>query len=165
MQIRQRSNDATRPRDVNSYKRVSSKPKRTAAFYLLFAGFSFRSSGCHTKIQEIQKNQRAFYEAVLKKEIQEMKSILESLTVIAIIATLFMGVMYLLKQGVNYINTFDLDTKKEAFEKNQTLLCATGITNNQKLLVSKSKNWEIYKESYFKREDMLLEIRLCRVEE
>ena len=94
-----------------------------------------------------------------------MKSILESLTVIAIIATLFMGVMYLLKQGVNYIDTFDLDTKKEAFEKNQTFLCATGITNNQKLLVSKNNNWEIYKESYFKREDMLLEIRLCRVEE
>ncbi|MBS4067709.1 MAG: hypothetical protein A2525_06105 [Sulfurimonas sp. RIFOXYD12_FULL_36_11] len=94
-----------------------------------------------------------------------MKSILESLTVIAIIATLFMGVMYLLKQGVNYIDTFDLDTKKEAFEKNKIFLCATGITNNQKLLVSKSNKWEIYKETYFKREDMLLEIRLCRVEE
>jgi hypothetical protein len=87
------------------------------------------------------------------------------LTVIAIIATLFMGVMYLLKQGVNYIDTFDLDTKKEAFEKNKIFLCATGITNNQKLLVSKSNKWEIYKETYFKREDMLLEIRLCRVEE
>ncbi|MDX9757238.1 MAG: hypothetical protein RBT52_07055 [Sulfurimonas sp.] len=87
------------------------------------------------------------------------------MTVIAIIATLFMGVMYLLKQGVNYIDTFDLDTKKEAFEKNKIFLCATGITNNQKLLVSKSNKWEIYKETYFKREDMLLEIRLCRVEE
>jgi competence protein ComGF len=94
-----------------------------------------------------------------------MKSILESLTVIAIIATLFMGVMYLLKQGVNYIDTFDLDTKREAFENQKTFLCATGITNNQKLLVSKNNNWEIYKETYFKREDMLLEIRLCRVEE
>ena len=94
-----------------------------------------------------------------------MKSILESLTVIAIIATFFMGVMYLLKQGVNYINTFDLDSKKEAFENQKIFLCATGITNNQKLLVSKNNNWEIYKETYFKREDMLLEIRLCRVEE
>jgi hypothetical protein len=94
-----------------------------------------------------------------------MKSILESLTVIAIIATLFMGVMYLLKQGVNYIDTFDLDTKREAFENQKTFICATGITNNQKLLVSKNNNWKIYKETYFKREDMLLEIRLCRVEE
>lgn len=76
-----------------------------------------------------------------------------------------MGVIYLLKQGINYINTFDLDTKKEAFENQKTFLCATGITNNQKLLVSKNNNWEIYKETYFKREDMLLEIRLCRVEE
>ena len=116
-------------------------------------------------MQEIQKNQRAFYEAVLKKGDKEMKSILESLIIVTVIATLFMGVMYLLKQGMNYINTFDLDSKKEAFEKNKTLLCATGITNNQKLLVSKSKNWEIYKEIYFKREDTLLEIRLCRVEE
>lgn len=116
-------------------------------------------------MQEIPKNQRAFYEAVLKKEIQEMKSILESIIIVTVIATLFMGVMYLLKQGMNYINTFDLDTKKEAFENQKIFLCATGITNNQKLLVSKSNNWEIYKESYFKREDILLEIRLCRVEE
>jgi hypothetical protein len=94
-----------------------------------------------------------------------MKSILESIIIVTVVATLFMGVIYLMKLGINHINTFDLDTKREAFEKNQTLLCATGITNNQKLLVSKSKNWEIYKESYFKREDMLLEIRLCRVEE
>ena len=94
-----------------------------------------------------------------------MKSILESIIIITVIATLFMGVMYLLKQGVNYIDTFDLDTKREAFENQKTFLCATGITNNQKLLVSKNNNWEIYKESYFKREDMLLEIRLCRVEE
>jgi hypothetical protein len=76
-----------------------------------------------------------------------------------------MGVMYLLKQGVNYIDTFDLDTKREAFENQKTFICATGITNNQKLLVSKNNNWKIYKETYFKREDMLLEIRLCRVEE
>ncbi|MGE0738214.1 hypothetical protein [Sulfurimonas sp.] len=94
-----------------------------------------------------------------------MKSILESIIIVTVVAALFMGVMYLLKQGMNYINTFDLDTKKEAFEKNKTLLCATGITNNQKLLVSKSNDWEIYKESYFKRDDMLLEIRLCKVEE
>lgn len=94
-----------------------------------------------------------------------MRGIIGGLVVAVTITTLFMGVMYLLKQGVNYINTFDLDTKKEAFEKNQTFLCATGITNNQKLLVSKSNNWEIYKEVYFKREDMLLEIRLCKGEE
>ncbi len=94
-----------------------------------------------------------------------MRGIIGDLVIAITIATLFMGVMYLLKQGVNYISTFDLDTKREAFEKKQTFLCATGITNNQKLLVSKSKNWEIYKETYFKREDMLLEIRLCRVEE
>jgi len=94
-----------------------------------------------------------------------MKSILESIIIVTVVATLFMGVMYLLKQGMNYINTFDLDSKKEAFKKNQTFLCATGITNNQKMLVSKNKNWEIYKETYFKREDMLLEIRLCKVEE
>ncbi|MDD3834356.1 MAG: hypothetical protein PHS42_02680 [Sulfurimonas sp.] len=94
-----------------------------------------------------------------------MRGIIGGLVVAITISTLFMGVMYLLKQGVNYINTFDLDTKKEAFEKNQTFLCATGITNNQKLLVSKSNNWEIYKEVYFKREDMLLEIRLCKGEE
>ncbi len=94
-----------------------------------------------------------------------MKSILESIVIITVVATLVMGLLYLFKLGMNYINTFDMDSKKEAFEKNQTLLCATGITNNQKLLVSKSKNWEIYKENYFKREDMLLEIRLCRVEE
>ncbi len=94
-----------------------------------------------------------------------MKSILEGLIIVTVVATLFMGVMYLMKLGINHINTFDLDTKREAFEKNQTFLCAIGITNNQKLLVSKNKNWEIYKETYFKREDMLLEIRLCRVEE
>lgn len=94
-----------------------------------------------------------------------MKSILESIVIVIVVATLFMGAMYLMKLGINYINTFDLDSKKEAFEKDQTFLCATGITNNQKLLVSKSKNWEIYKENYFKREDMLLEISLCRVEE
>ena len=94
-----------------------------------------------------------------------MRGIIGDLVIAITIATLFMGVMYLLKQGVNYINTFDLDTKREAFKKNQTFLCATGITNNQKLLVSKNNNWEIYKETYFKREDMLLEIRLCRVEE
>jgi hypothetical protein len=94
-----------------------------------------------------------------------MKSILESIIIVTVIATLFMGVIYLMKLGINYSNTFDLDTKKETFENQKTFLCATSITNNQKLLVSKSKNWEIYKESYFKREDMLLEIRLCRVEE
>lgn len=94
-----------------------------------------------------------------------MRGIIGGLVVAITIATLFMGVMYLLKQGANYINTFDLDTKREAFENQKTFLCTTGITNNQKLLVSKSKNWGIYKETYFKREDMLLEIRLCRVEE
>ena len=94
-----------------------------------------------------------------------MRGIIGDLVIAITIATLFMGVIYLLKQGINYINTFDLDTKKEAFENQTTFLCATGITNNQKLLVSKNNNWEIYKETYFKREDMLLEIRLCRVEE
>ena len=94
-----------------------------------------------------------------------MKSILESIVIITVVATLVMGLLYLFKLGMNYINTFDMDSKKEAFEKDQTFLCTTGITNNQKLLVSKSKNWEIYKETYFKREDVLLEIRLCRVEE
>ena len=165
MQIRQRSNNATRPKYTHSHKRVSPKPKRTANLSLPIAGVSFRSNHRNNQIQKIPKNQRAFYEAVLKKEIQEMKSILESIIIVTVIATLFMGVMYLMKLGINYINTFDLDSKKEVFEKNQTLLCATGITNNQKLLVSKSNKWEIYKETYFKREDMLLEIRLCRVEE
>ena len=94
-----------------------------------------------------------------------MKSILEIIIIVTVVAILVMGLLYLFKLGMNYINTFDMDTKKEAFEKNQTFLCAIGITNNQKLLVSKNKNWEIYKETYFKREDMLLEIRLCRVEE
>ncbi len=94
-----------------------------------------------------------------------MKSILESIIIVTVVATLFMGMMYLMKLGINHINTFDLEEKKEAFENQKILLCATGITNNQKLLVSKSNKWEIYKETYFKREDMLLEIRLCRVEE
>ncbi len=94
-----------------------------------------------------------------------MKSILESIIIVTVVAILVMGLLYLFKLGMNYINTFDMDTKKEAFEKNQIFLCATGITNNQKLLVNKSNKWEIYKETYFKREDMLLEIRLCRVEE
>jgi hypothetical protein len=165
MQIRQRSNDATRSRNLNIHKRVPAKRKRAANLSLPLAWVSFRSNHSNLKIQKIPKNQRAFYEAVLKKEIQEMKSILESIIIVTVIATLFMGVMYLMKLGINYINTFDLDSKKEVFEKNQTLLCATGITNNQKLLVSKSNKWEIYKETYFKREDMLLEIRLCRVEE
>lgn len=94
-----------------------------------------------------------------------MKSILESLVAVSVIATLFIGLLYLFKLGINHINTFDIEEKREAFEKNQTLLCATGITNNQKLLINKNSNWEIYKESYFKKEDMLLEIRLCKVEE
>lgn len=94
-----------------------------------------------------------------------MKSILESLVAVSVIATLFMGVVYLMKLGINYINIFDIEEKREAFEKKQTLFCATGITNNQKLLINKNSNWEIYKKSYFKKEDMLLEIRLCKVEE
>jgi hypothetical protein len=94
-----------------------------------------------------------------------MKSILESLVAIIVVGTIFMGILYLLKLGINYTNSFDMDEKIEAFANQKTLLCATGITNSQKLLVNKNNNWKIYKETYFKREDMLLEIRLCRVEE
>ncbi|WP_310440970.1 hypothetical protein [Sulfurimonas sp.] len=94
-----------------------------------------------------------------------MKSILESLVAIIVVGTIFMGILYLLKLGINYTNSFDMDEKIEAFENQKTLLCSTGITNNQKLLVNKNNNWEIYKEKYFKREDMLLEIRICMVEE
>ncbi|ABB43512.1 hypothetical protein Suden_0231 [Sulfurimonas denitrificans DSM 1251] len=94
-----------------------------------------------------------------------MKSILESLVAIIVVGTIFMGILYLLKLGINHTNSFDMDEKVEAFENQKTLLCSTGITNNQKLLVNKNNNWEIYKEKYFKREDMLLEIRICMVEE
>ena len=94
-----------------------------------------------------------------------MKSILESLVVASVIAILFMGFMYLLKQGMNHINTFDMDKKIEAFQNQKRFLCATGITNNQRLLIDKNNNWEIYKKTYFKKEDMLLEIRLCKEEE
>lgn len=94
-----------------------------------------------------------------------MKSILESLVAIIVVGTIFMGILYLLKLGINYTNSFDMDEKIEAFANQKTLLCSTGVTNNQKLLVNKNNNWEIYKEKYFKREDMLLEIRICMVEE
>lgn len=94
-----------------------------------------------------------------------MKSILESLVAIIVVGIIFMGILYLLKLGINYTNSFDMDEKVEAFENQKTLLCSTGITNNQKLLVNKNNNWEIYKEKYFKREDMLLEIRICMIEE
>jgi hypothetical protein len=94
-----------------------------------------------------------------------MKSILESVVVIALVSVLFMGSMYMLKLGINYINSFDMDEKIEAFANQKTLLCSTGIANNQKMLVSKNSNWEIYKKEYFKIDDMLLEIRLCRVED
>ncbi|MDD3506750.1 MAG: hypothetical protein PHX65_09425 [Sulfurimonas sp.] len=94
-----------------------------------------------------------------------MKSILESIVVIALVSALFMGFMYMLKLGMNHINSFDMDEKVEAFANQKTLLCSTGITNNQKMLVSKNSNWEIYKKEYFKIDDMLLEIRLCRVED
>lgn len=94
-----------------------------------------------------------------------MKRFLESLVIIVIVGSIFMGIAYLLKLGINYMNSFDMDEKVEAFENQKTLLCSTGITNNQKMLVSKNSNWEIYKKEYFKRDDMLLEIRLCRVED
>ncbi|MDD5156821.1 hypothetical protein [Sulfurimonas sp.] len=94
-----------------------------------------------------------------------MKRFLESLVIIVIVGSIFMGIAYLLKLGINYMNSFDMDEKVEAFENQKTLLCSTGITNNQKMLVSKNSNWEMYKNEYFKRDDMLLEIRLCVVEE
>ncbi|TKI69022.1 hypothetical protein FCU45_08655 [Sulfurimonas crateris] len=94
-----------------------------------------------------------------------MKSILESVAVIALVSVLFTGSMYMLKLGINHINSFDMDEKVEAFANQKKLLCSTGIANNQKMLVSKNNNWEIYKNEYFKRDDLLLEIRLCRVEE
>jgi hypothetical protein len=94
-----------------------------------------------------------------------MKSILESLVVIFIVGSIFMGFIYMLKQGINYINSFDMDEKIEAFENQKTFFCSIGIANNQKMLVSKNSNWEIYKKEYFKRDDMLLEIRLCRLED
>lgn len=94
-----------------------------------------------------------------------MKSIVESLIVIAMVTALFMGIVYLLKLGINYANTFDTDAKIEAFENQKSFICTTGITNSQKLLVNKNNSWEIYKKEYFKRDDMLLEIRLCRVED
>lgn len=94
-----------------------------------------------------------------------MKRFLESLVIIVIVGSIFMGIAYLLKLGINYINLFDMDEKVEAFENQKMLICSTGITNNQKMLVNKNNNWEIYKEKYFKREDMLLEIRICMVEE
>ncbi|MCK9454739.1 hypothetical protein [Sulfurimonas sp.] len=94
-----------------------------------------------------------------------MKSILESVVVIAVVSALFMSFIYILKLGMNHINSFDMDEKVEAFANQKTLLCSTGIANNQKMLVSKNSNWEIYKKEYFKRDDLLLEIRLCRVED
>ncbi|MBE0514992.1 hypothetical protein [Sulfurimonas sp.] len=94
-----------------------------------------------------------------------MKRFLESLVIIVIVGSIFMGIAYLLKLGINYMNSFDMDEKIEAFANQKTLLCSTGIANNQKMLVSKNSNWEIYKKEYFKRDDMLLEIRLCRVED
>ena len=94
-----------------------------------------------------------------------MKRFLESLVIIVIVGSIFMGIAYLLKLGINYINSFDMDEKIEAFKNQKTLLCSIGIANNQKMLVSKNSNWEIYKKEYFKRDDMLLEIRLCRVED
>ena len=94
-----------------------------------------------------------------------MKSILESVVVIAVVSALFMSFIYILKLGMNHINSFDMDEKIEAFANQKTLLCSTGIANNQKMLVSKNSNWEIYKKEYFKRDDLLLEIRLCRVED
>lgn len=112
----------------------------------------------------MQQDQRAFYEAVLIKEIKEMKSILESVIVIAVVSILFMGFMYMLKLGINYMNSFDMDEKAEAFQNGKTFICSTGLTGNQKVLVSKDGNWEIYKEEYFKRDNLLLEIRLCKEE-
>ena len=94
-----------------------------------------------------------------------MKRFLESLVIIVIVGSIFMGIAYLLKLGINYMNSFDMDEKIEAFKNQKTLLCSTGIANNQKMLVSKNSKWEIYKKEYFKRDDMLLEIRLCRVED
>jgi len=94
-----------------------------------------------------------------------MKRFLESLVIIVIVGSIFMGIAYLLKLGINYMNSFDMDEKIEAFANQKMLLCATGIANNQKMLVSKNSNWEIYKKEYFKIDDMLLEIRLCRVED
>lgn len=94
-----------------------------------------------------------------------MRAFTDSLAAIFIVGSIFMGIVYLLKSGVNYINTFDMNAKKEAFENKKTFLCATGITNNQKMIVNKNNGWEIYKKEYFKKEDMLLEIRLCKEED
>ena len=61
------SSNGFKSRYTYSHKRVSPKLQRTANISLPFTGFSFRSNHRNNQIQEIQKNQRAFYEAVLKK--------------------------------------------------------------------------------------------------
>lgn len=94
-----------------------------------------------------------------------MKSILESIVRVAIVTIIFMGFMYLLKTGINYTNEFDVDEKIESFQNGKTFICSIGLMGNQKILVNKNNNWEIYKTAHFKKDDLLLEMRLCKEEE
>lgn len=94
-----------------------------------------------------------------------MRSFIESIIAIVLIGGIFMGFMLLLRTGINHMNEFDLNERIESFQNDKTFICSTGFMGNQKLLVSKSGNWEIHKMRYFKKEEMLLEIRLCEIED
>lgn len=94
-----------------------------------------------------------------------MRSLLQSIVTVAIVSIVFMGLMYLLKIGINNINEFDLNEKIESFQNGKTFICSTGLMGNQKILVNKSGSWEIHKMRYFKKEETLQEIRLCQEEE
>lgn len=77
---------------------------------------------------------------------------------------IFMKVFY---EGANDMQTIDNEKKakelKSYLENGGSFICQNSVLKGaNSYLVSKSNGWDIYKEQYFKKGDLLLETQYCQ---
>lgn len=66
------------------------------------------------------------------------------------------------EQRDNYIKEMIVKNSK-TFKKGSSLICPSStFANQENYLVSKKNGWKIYRRSYFQKNDLLLNIEICK---
>jgi hypothetical protein len=60
-----------------------------------------------------------------------------------------------------YFGEIYIETISRDFNNNKTLLCDGNKVNNQTYLVNIENGWSIYNNEYFKKDDLVIEIKQC----
>ena len=113
---------------------------------------------------------REEYNKQSKDEKEKLEEIVENRSTRITFILIFSVLVFFLIFSMVYDDEYFAEREKQKIEKNSyifnrgsSLICSFSKTDNQEnYLINKRTGWTIYKNSYFRKDDLLLKIDMCK---